>query len=103
MILTHRREKVSGVKLPVIKCNKCGGCGRVPLSPELKETLKALRADKDWTVAEVFSVLNFPGRKFSITAINNRLEDLRKLGLATRKRNGRGFLYSAKPQTKGSK
>lgn len=72
-----------------VKCDKCGGTGRA----ELSETLGAMLGQ----------VCGFPGCNavehwegfptVGVTAINNRLEDLRAFGLVRRERRGKSWVY----------
>ncbi len=81
-------------KTPLVKCHACGGIGEVPLKPELLETLMALpRAGMH--AAEVASFLRSESTK---NAMNNRLEDLRSLGLVTRSRRGKFWIYRKAPK-----
>jgi hypothetical protein len=74
-----------------IHCSRCEGTGRVPLVPSLDETLRAL-ARGPRTPSELSDALDVPG-----TAMNNRLEKLRALGLVTRWHAvSRGYVYAAK-------
>jgi hypothetical protein len=89
---------VSGVKttIPKICCPKCNGSGHVDLYPDLLETLKLVRTLKLPTASAIKPRLT--NQQMSVTAVNNRLEDLRKLGLVDRTRQGRQWVY--KPTTK---
>lgn len=75
---------------PTIPCPKCGGAGRVYLSAELWATLVVLQRHRKATAARVHQDL---GVMVSVPAVNNRLEDLRKLGLVRRRRNGVSVVY----------
>jgi hypothetical protein len=93
------------MKSVIVKCEKCNGSGKVPLDPALEETFKLFTRVHQhggvfWTVQEAFNSLFFPNSNFTVTAINNRLEKLRKLGLIERRRNGRAWEYF---KTKGGK
>lgn len=74
---------------PTMPCPACDGDGFVPLPPHLWRTLIALRREGPMTVAEVRE--RIPERPpVGHTAINNRLEALRRTGLVTRRRLERG-------------
>lgn len=78
--------------MPKIKCPKCG-VGRIELKkafPELARTLAYLiECGGGYSAPEMLDW--FPG--ITTTAINNRLEELRKDGLVRRKRDGRCWRY----------
>lgn len=74
-----------------IKCPKCRGTGRADLTYELQNTLDVVRMLKTATSEKIAERLKWPG---SPTAINNRLDNLLKLGLVTRVRTGKWFAYS---------
>lgn len=80
----HRENHVD------VPCKTCGGTGLVPLVPSLQQTLNAL-AGGPRTASELSDHLGIPR-----TAMNNRLEGLRALGLVTRDRVTRGHVYAAK-------
>lgn len=83
-------------KTPLVKCPECAGIGEVPLKPELLETLLALpRAGMH--AAEVAAVLKSNN---TTNAMNNRLEDLRALGLVKRTRRAKFWIYKRTPQIK---
>jgi hypothetical protein len=78
-----------------IRCPHCRGTGRVPLPEHLARTLDQLRVLPGATVKRL--AIDFPG--VGETAINNHLEDLRRLGYVQRQSWGREWLYtSAEPQ-----
>jgi len=86
------------MKRPLIWCPKCHGehGGKVSLGDELFQTLEALEDLEEGTPADVTARLQLPEGN---TAVNNRLEDLRGLGLVDRKKdpgNLRAFLYFLK-------
>jgi len=72
-----------------IPCPKCNGSGRVFLPCLLNAVRQRLRGGR--TAPELLD--QFPG--VGVTALNNRLEKLRALGLVTRKREGRAWRYWA--------
>lgn len=79
-----------------IPCDKCSGAGQVDLSDQLQETLDAVaRGIK--TAPEIHAVVK-GNDSFGITAVNHRLDQLINLGLVTRKRHGKAFLYEVKLQ-----
>lgn len=74
-----------------IKCPKCKGTGKAPLTKKLTETLDALVQHPGSTAQELHQRL---ASKVVVAAINGRLEELRRLKLATRTQSERGFRYS---------
>jgi hypothetical protein len=85
-------------KPPTIPCQACDGTGKTILSEPLQETLKALKEKGPISAADLFRAgLDHSGSaKITVTALNNRLEELRHLNLASRARYGRSWLYTAK-------
>lgn len=86
------------MKRPLIECPKCHGehGGKVLLGDELFQTLEAIKDLEEATPADVTARLALPEGN---TAVNNRLEDLRNLGLVDRKKdpsNLRAFVYFLK-------
>ena len=77
-------------------CPKCKGAGQIPLSDVLLATLIELRRTPGFTASEFID--RFPG--VGVTAINNRLEDLRGAGYARRERNGHTWRYYPTRPTK---
>lgn len=76
---------------PIVPCNKCQGTGRHALSDCLWETLQAVRRAKFATAIDLLRAMKWQG---AVTALNNRLEDLRELGLLKRERRGKFYFYS---------
>lgn len=74
-------------------CPKCKGTGEIPLSDVLQATLGAVSIHGPITAPELYQYDDWNG--VGISALNNRLEDLRKLGILDRKRSYRnkGFTY----------
>lgn len=60
-----------------IECKRCDGTGKL-VSPELTRTLAAISTRYAVTVHEISAKLNEPG--IEITAINNRVANLKRLG-----------------------
>jgi len=75
----------------LIECHHCNGDGMIPLSDDMQLTLNAALKMRRITVVELAEKLAWKGH---ITAINNRMTDLMKLGFFTRKREGRDFVYT---------
>lgn len=81
----------------LITCGHCGGAGTMPLPEHLAETLAIIRA-KPSTVAEILAKRQAAGEPVGHTAINQRAEKLRQLGLASRRSfNGKLFVYESTP------
>lgn len=77
---------------PTRKCGACDGTGRVTLPVSLLEILSLLSNREALTATQLRRLTK---ADVGVTAINNRLEELRSLGLLTRKRfAGRGWKYS---------
>lgn len=76
---------------PTIQCPTCSGTGRAPLQEALQETLDVLPRRGTFTAGAIHEKI--PGT-VTINAVNNRLEDLRALGILKRERNGRFWSYS---------
>lgn len=78
------------MKMPTVACAHCDGTGRVPLVPSLAMTLIRLRAMGPTRPGALARSLGTGS-----TAMNNRLEKLRALGLVTRERHPqRGWIYA---------
>lgn len=67
----------------------------MPLPKPLAETLGCLRRSQRGATAEELHVLliNKHGGAFGVTAVSNRLEELRELGFVDRKRHGKFWRY----------
>lgn len=63
----------------------------IPLSDEMQQTLDAALKMKRITAKKLAKRLGWNGH---ITAINNRLYDLKEHGFFTRHREGRDFVYT---------
>lgn len=70
-------------------CGRCLGLGKVPIPDGLIDALTELRGGPR-TVADVWARISPTTAR---TAVNNRLEDLRRLGLVTRRRVGKVWVY----------
>ncbi len=81
------------MRTPLIDCDKCEGKGKVEMSPEMVATLAALKFSPGRTAAELLQILE---HHVSVNAINNRLEDLRRMGFAERERHGKFWKYYRK-------
>lgn len=74
-------------------CPRCRGAGTVELSPHLMVLLLWLRVNGRATVAQAHRALRLPS---GVTAMNNRMEALRELGLVTRPtKDGKAWVYEA--------
>jgi hypothetical protein len=95
-VVENLLEPVLALDTPdIICCPKCRGEGRISLSEAfapLAETLALLREHGPMTANELQPMVS---KKILITGINNRLEDLRSLGLVSREKRSREWLYSA--------
>ena len=91
-----RLTGVSNEYHPIIKCPRCDGSGRVVLNGLLATTLALVSFQSEGvTVNEAWrrNLTAWPSSNIKITAINNRLEELRRLGLVDRKKEGRAWRY----------
>lgn len=78
-------------------CRKCEGTGELEWAGWMNAVLDELhRCENSSADAVHLACVCRTGQ----TAMNNRLEHLRKLGLVTRARLGRGWLYTAVPGSK---
>lgn len=75
----------------LVVCKCCNGEGMVPLSDELQKTLQAAAKLSEITAPAVAKALKFEG---SITAINNRLNDLVDFGFYERRKCGVNVIYT---------
>jgi predicted transcriptional regulator len=86
-----------------VTCDKCSGSGQIDLPKELQTTLDAIQAGH-LTSIDIYR--SIPSEKrFGITAINQSLDRLMKLGMVTRERGAFGFFVytaTAKASTKGT-
>jgi hypothetical protein len=83
-------------------CPRCEGTGAVSLSGDLLETLNAVRDMGKASADAVWRKLD-PKQIFHVTAFNNRLSELARLGFLDRKRESRLWIYSPVKQTKTRK
>lgn len=74
-----------------VTCTKCNGTGKRRLSKHLMEAFHVVSYKGEATAADVHAALD---ETVILTAINNRLEDLRELGMLTVKKRGKQNLYS---------
>ncbi len=81
------------MKQPMIECQRCEGTGKVPLSPELFQTLEAVKRLGSVTAPELWLSSD---RKTGVTAFNQRLNDLCRLGFIERVRVGKNVEYTMK-------
>lgn len=74
-------------------CPKCNGHGVLPLTVELHNTFLIVEKLKEASAAQIQAKLDTAGN-FHVTAFNNRLEFLYKLGLLKREKKSRQWIYS---------
>ena len=72
-----------------IVCSQCKGHGQVEAPDWMLDTLKALRKMRGATSPRL--AVHFPD--LGVTSINNRLEELRRLGRVRRERVGKAYAY----------
>ena len=82
-----------GISTLTRACPRCRGAGKVPLSEHLLSVLRLLER-KSGTAIELRERAG-GDRRWAPTAkaFNNRLEELRGLGLVTREKVGREWVY----------
>lgn len=86
-------EFVKSKTVPKIQCPTCHGSRVIELKGELRAAFDVLASSrKGFTSSETHKSL---GLAIGKSAVNNRLEDLRRLGLAERTREGRNWRYKA--------
>lgn len=85
-----RAESLQRRAIPLVECHHCKGCGKLPLSVDMLLTLDAVKFLTPATAGEVATAVLWSGH---VSAINNRLEDLRRSGLLSRQRDGRRWMY----------
>lgn len=78
------------MKRPITPCQNCQGSGKAPLSRFLFATLSLFARGATLTAEQVHARQGLAEVR---TAANNRLENLRKLGLIDRSRDGRAYHY----------
>ncbi len=78
---------------PKTQCPTCKGSGEIFISDALSATLDAVKTNGDSSAPDLFRAFEWDGIK--VCALNNRLEDLRKIGILDRKRThgGKGWTY----------
>lgn len=75
-----------------ICCSHCHGSGKVPLPSKFLRTLGVIEGEM--SPREVFEILmKIEQDEVGITAINNRLNDLFDLGLLTRRKVKKQWLF----------
>lgn len=85
-------------------CPECDGSGKVPLTEVLTATLGAVSAlGGSATAPQLFEIDDWGG--VSVTALNNRLEDLRRFGFLDRKhtKGGKGWTYTLRTKQVGQR
>lgn len=77
-----------------IPCSRCAGCGFVEIPEVYGQAVNFLREYGPSTAADMHAAIG-KRQKVGLTAINNRLEWLRKARLISRqRRDGKTFEYS---------
>lgn len=72
-------------------CPECHGTGARPLPEHLAETIRLFARGQKRIASEVHKALKLD---VTVSAMNARLEDLRKAGLLKRERKGKTWVYS---------
>lgn len=75
---------------PRIICPTCHSSGTILLGDAHFETLQKFKHQKQWTAPGLHKVAT---DGVTVGAINNRMEDLRKLGFLGRTRSGKVWIY----------
>lgn len=78
-----------------VPCSLCRGTGKKKLAGPLADTFSLFPHQSTRLTAE--QICAKLGNDVNVTAMNNRLEKLRQLGLLDRFRAGHAFVYFAKP------
>lgn len=86
------------MKRPSITCRCCNGKGIEPLPQGLWDTLRLLKKRGPSTAGNLLPTLRSDGIQAS--AVNNRLEALRKLDYVERKKRSREWVYYVKRSEK---
>ena len=81
--------------MTLVSCKACAGKGSVELPEHLVQMLAILRGGPPLSAPEVY-LRTLDREAFGVTAINQRLEDLRGLGLVERERRGKTYFYKAR-------
>lgn len=76
-----------------IDCPKCSGEGKIPLKPELQQTLDALRKFGPTHAADLKEKMNLD---ITPNGVSNRLSDLFQLRLVRRRHHGKFLIFTAK-------
>ncbi len=76
-----------------MNCPKCNGHGKIPLTVDLHNTFLIVEKLGTASAAQIQAELDTAGN-FHVTAFNNRLEFLFKLGLLKREKKSRQWIYS---------
>lgn len=81
----------------LICCPTCRGEGTAPLWETLQQSLDLLRQHGPLTATQLHKLWQreHPYPRRGVTAINNRLEELRELGFVEREQARRGWIYRA--------
>ena len=89
---TQSSRSLQRMVRPMVACPACEGCGRVTIGDEMWDTLCAVVDDprQEVCAVEVASRMKWDGH---ITAINNRLAYLWRLGFLKRRKHGRLWMY----------
>lgn len=88
--LKTKEALAQGIR-PHVCCPKCNGDGKIPMPDELWEVLNVLRWHGPKCAEQVALEVDWFGHQ---TAINNRLEALRDMGLVKREKKGRMWMYA---------
>lgn len=75
---------------PTEQCSRCGGTGKTPLSDEMLTVYEAFTGAKEYDAIALVKHLKWQGHP---TAINNRLEHLRSIGLLERRKSSKTWIY----------
>lgn len=89
-----------------IACRACNGKGKVALNERQQDVLSLFGSGRQYSAQGAHEALQLD-ETVNVSAINNRLEDLRKVGLLQREKKGRAFFYrlvsKSPPKPKGPK
>lgn len=85
-----KKIKLPPTVRPSVTCSQCDGAGKHQISDELFEVYAAAQTEAYVTAVMLHKTI---GKNFTVTAMNNRLEELREHALLTRIRVGHTWRY----------
>jgi hypothetical protein len=77
-------------RIPTEQCTRCNGTGKTPLSDEMLAVYQAFTHTNELNAEQIVGGIGWKGHP---TAINNRLEHLREIGLLERRKSSKTWFY----------